>query len=171
MDGIFGVGLAEVIMIGLVLFIIGGPENTAKWARQMGRWVRMGREALSDAMSQLEKEMGDDGKDIVNAAREVGNEFREVQRMASPRGWLESSVKAPEKPKAPLADDARPKLVKTPDADAALAAEPVAEQVADVDPQSTAQPASEAVDNAVDNNTNGSNKDKLYTAWMPPENT
>ena len=33
MDGIFGVGLAEMLIIGLALFVIGGPENTAKWAR------------------------------------------------------------------------------------------------------------------------------------------
>ena len=43
MDGIFGVGLAEMLIIGLVLFIIGGPENSAKWARELGRFVRLAR--------------------------------------------------------------------------------------------------------------------------------
>ena len=46
MDGIFGVGLAEMLIIGLALFVVGGPKNTAKWAREMGKMVRQVRQAL-----------------------------------------------------------------------------------------------------------------------------
>lgn len=146
MDGIFGVGLAEVILIGLVLFIIGGPENTAKWARELGRWVRMGREALSDAMAQLETEMGDDGKEIVDAAREVGQEFREVRQMASPRGWLQSSVKTDNKTRqAKLAADAKPERV-TPSGDTS--------ETGTADEGSTAESDGDEAN---------------YSAWLPPE--
>ena len=44
MDGIFGIGVAEMLIIALALFVIGGPENTAKWARRR-RVMRQVREA------------------------------------------------------------------------------------------------------------------------------
>lgn len=94
MDGIFGVGVAEVIVIGLVLFIIGGPENTAKWARELGRWVRKAREAWSDVMTQLEDELGDEGKELVDAAREVGQEVRGLRSMNPTRGAIARALEA-----------------------------------------------------------------------------
>lgn len=94
MDGIFGVGVAEVLIIGLVLFVIGGPENTAKWARELGRWVRKGREMWAEVMAQLENELGEDGKEIVDAAREVGQEVRGLRSATSPRGVMRSALGA-----------------------------------------------------------------------------
>ncbi len=152
MDGIFGVGLAEVILIGLVLFIVGGPENTAKWARELGRWVRMGREALSDALAQLEKEMGDDGKEIVDAAREVGQEFREVRQMTSARGWLQSSVTTDNKPRqSALAPDAKPEPITPSD---------------DAQDSDAAQKAGTAQEEA---SPEANGKDTAYSAWLPRE--
>lgn len=94
MDGIFGVGVAEVIVIGLVLFIIGGPENTAKWARELGRWVRKAREAWSDVMAQLEDELGDEGKELVDVAREVGQEMRGLRSITPTRAALNRALEA-----------------------------------------------------------------------------
>jgi Sec-independent protein translocase protein TatA len=85
MEGIFGVGLAEVLIVGLVLFIIGGPQNTAKWARELGRWTRKARETLGQVMAELEREIGPEGKELVDATRELAEGTREVRRMSSPR--------------------------------------------------------------------------------------
>lgn len=125
MDGIFGVGVAEVIVIGLVLFIIGGPENTAKWARELGRWVRKAREAWSDVMAQLEDELGDEGKELVDAAREVGQEVRGLRSMNPTRGViakaLETDLKITEVKSS--ASGATPTQQDSPDAETKTAAE------------------------------------------------
>ncbi len=97
MDGVLGVGVAEVILIGLVLFIIGGPENTAKWARELGRWVRKAREAWQQVMKQIEEEMGEDGKEIMDATREFENTIREVNSIRSRRGMLSAALDSGEK--------------------------------------------------------------------------
>lgn len=93
MDGIFGVGLAEVIIIGLVLFIIGGPENTAKWARELGRMTRKARQAWADMMSEFEKDLGPEGKEILDATRELSQNVNDLRRMSSPRGMVTDSAR------------------------------------------------------------------------------
>jgi Sec-independent protein translocase protein TatA len=84
MDGIFGVGVAEMLIIGLALFVVGGPKNTAKWAREMGHMVRQVRQAWSQMMADLENELGPEGKELMDAARELGQGAREVSSMARP---------------------------------------------------------------------------------------
>ncbi len=81
MDGIFGVGLAEMLIIGLVLFIIGGPENTARWARELGRFVRRAREEWAKVVRELEGELGQEGREAFDALRELGQEVREVRQL------------------------------------------------------------------------------------------
>jgi len=81
MDGIFGVGLAEMLIIGLVLFIIGGPENSARWARELGRFVRRARQEWAKIVSELEGELGTDGREAIEALRELGQEVREVRTL------------------------------------------------------------------------------------------
>jgi len=171
MDGIFGVGIAEIIIIGLVLFIIGGPENTAKWARELGRWVRKGREVWADVMAQLENELGDDGKDIVDAAREVGQEMRELRSMTSPRGVMRSTLGAELKEvESDLKNPLAPPSVAQKKADGVSADAPK--------PLSTA--ANQNSDGAAgdemvadpDIDTNPVQKSgSMYTAWMPPDKT
>lgn len=81
MDGIFGVGLAEMLIIGLVLFIIGGPENSAKWARELGRFVRLARQEWAKIAAELESELGAEGREALDAMRELGQEVREVRTL------------------------------------------------------------------------------------------
>lgn len=83
MDGIFGVGLAELIIIGLALFIIGGPENSAKWARELGRTVRKVRTAWAEIMADMEQELGPEGKELMDVTREL-NQAAQQLRSASP---------------------------------------------------------------------------------------
>ena len=107
MDGIFGVGLAEMLIIGLVLFIIGGPENSAKWARELGRFVRLARQEWAKIAAELEGELGAEGREALDAMRELGQEVREVRTL--PQQVLREAM-LPEDAPAPSED--------APDADA-----------------------------------------------------
>lgn len=80
MEGIFGVGIAEVLLIGLVLFIIGGPENTVKWAGQLGRWVRKLREEFRKVWHEIEGDMDDETKEFVREMRSAADDMRSVRR-------------------------------------------------------------------------------------------
>ncbi len=77
MDGIFGIGFAELLIIALVLFIIGGPTNTVKWARELGRTVRKARELWRQAMLELEKEVPGT-QEVVNTMVELSQNVREI---------------------------------------------------------------------------------------------
>lgn len=93
MDGIFGIGIAEMLIIALVLFIIGGPTNTAKWARELGRFVRQARQTWAQTLAELEREMGPEGKEIFDAARELGQGAREVTRMNPTRHLVADTLR------------------------------------------------------------------------------
>lgn len=93
MDGIFGIGLAEMVIIALVLFIIGGPANTAKWARELGRFVRKARQMWAEALADLEQEIGPEGKEIMDAARELGHGARDVTRMNPTRQLMSETMR------------------------------------------------------------------------------
>jgi Sec-independent protein translocase protein TatA len=84
MDGILGVGVPELILIMLVIFVVGGPQNTLKWARELGRWTRKARQMWGQLMADLEKEIGPEGKEALDAAREIGQEVRQITGAASP---------------------------------------------------------------------------------------
>ena len=88
MDGIFGVGIAEMLIIGLALFIIGGPENTAKWARDLGRMVRQVRQAWADMMVEVERDLGPEGKELMDATRELNQTARSLRSSTSPTSRL-----------------------------------------------------------------------------------
>ena len=93
MDGIFGIGLPEMFVILLVIFIVGGPKNSAKWARDAGRMVRKARTMWQTIMSEVENELGPDGKELVEATRELGDSLREIKGVASPTSYMMNSPK------------------------------------------------------------------------------
>lgn len=93
MDGIFGVGLAEILIVALAIFVIGGPKNTAKWARQMGHFVRQLRQMWAQFMAELEAEMGPEGKELMDTARELGKGSRQVASMNPQKKMLGETMK------------------------------------------------------------------------------
>jgi sec-independent protein translocase protein TatB len=93
MDGIFGVGLAEMIVIGLVLFLIGGPHNSAKWAREAGRTMRKLRKSWDQMMAEMEKELGPDGKELMDATRELSRSAQEIRHISSPRRLVSDAAR------------------------------------------------------------------------------
>lgn len=149
MDGIFGVGLAEMIIIALALFVIGGPENTAKWARQAGRVVRQMREMWADFTKDLENELGPDGKELMDATREFSQSAADLRRSTNPRRLLADSTRAMEA------------MVKD-EAPADRAEKPSASQGATPSETPAASERSEAPV-AEESGTR-------YRAWQPPQN-
>lgn len=118
MDGIFGIGIAEVIIVGLVLFIIGGPENTVKWAGQLGRWVGVIRAEFRQIWREIEADMDDETKEFVQEMRQAANEVRSIQHTS--RSMITESLQLVEgKEKSAGAASASPKT--TPDASAGAA--------------------------------------------------
>lgn len=150
MDGIFGVGLAEMIIIALALFVIGGPENTAKWARQAGRIMRQVREAWNEFTKDLEKELGPEGKELMDVTREFSQGAAELRRTTSPRRLLSESAKAMEA--MAIHDETFASRAEQPAAsnDAAPSAETPAA------PEPSEAPAAE--------------EPNKYRAWQPPLN-
>lgn len=93
MDGIFGVGIGEVVIIVLVILIIGGPENAMKWSRDLGRFLRQMRDLWGQMMSELEKDLGDDGKEIMNVTREFTRNINDARSAANPRRLVREASK------------------------------------------------------------------------------
>jgi Sec-independent protein translocase protein TatA len=104
-DGIFGVGVAEVLIIGLVLFVIGGPENTAKWARQLGRTVRQVRQAWSKMITEFEQDLGPEGKELLDLTRELNQNVSELRNPVGPRRLLSEASRAVESAVAEVEED------------------------------------------------------------------
>lgn len=108
MEGILGVGIPEIIIVLLALFIVGGPQNMRKWAYQVGRGMRQLRQAWVEMMRQMEKEMGPEGKEVMEqmmtTAEEVGQGLRELRSISPTRNIvggaarLVSPTEAPAKP-------------------------------------------------------------------------
>lgn len=96
MDGIFGVGVSEIIIVLLILFVVGGPENTVKWARELGRWIRKARQMWTSVVKELESDLGEDGKEILDAARELGKGVQDIRTMQPARKLLSETSHAVE---------------------------------------------------------------------------
>jgi Sec-independent protein translocase protein TatA len=82
---IFGVGLGEVVVIVLVILIIGGPKNAVKWSRELGKMIRQGRMLVQQMMREIEKDLGPEGKEIMDATRNLTKGVNEVRSATSPR--------------------------------------------------------------------------------------
>jgi Sec-independent protein translocase protein TatA len=94
MDGIFGVGVGEVLIVLIVMFVIGGPKNTAKWARQLGLMVRQVRQYWAQLMAEIETDLGPDGKEIMDAAREFGKGAKQMSAMSPQKRLLGETMNA-----------------------------------------------------------------------------
>lgn len=85
MDGIFGVGPAEMLIIVFVLLVIGGPQNTVKWARELGKMIRQLRLMWSKMMRELEKELGEEGREVMKSAQELSRNVNQLRQTTNPR--------------------------------------------------------------------------------------
>jgi sec-independent protein translocase protein TatB len=108
MEGFFGVGIPEVLLILVLALIILGPQDMVSTARKLGRWVyrayhspiwrqivstsaelrelptRFVREAgLEDTIEDLKKTQADVKADLKNAAGQVTSELTQAQKDVS----------------------------------------------------------------------------------------
>ena len=156
---ILGVGLGEVMVIVLVILIIGGPKNAVKWSRELGRMIRQGRMLVQQMMSEIEKDLGPDGKEIMDATRSLTKNVNDVRTAANPRrivgqakNLIESTV---EETKATLEEP----LKKT---EAALKEA----QGKTVKPQKAKAEANGSKDKDADEESSSNGK---YSDWLPKE--
>jgi Sec-independent protein translocase protein TatA len=116
MDGIFGVGISEIIIVLVILFVVGGPENTVKWARELGRWVRKARLMWADVVKELESDLGEDGKELLDAARELGQGVKDIRTMQpAARKMLSEATQAVEEIAAEIEAPAQPEATTAAD--------------------------------------------------------
>ncbi len=64
-DGaLFGIGLPEFLVIGVVAVIVFGPERLPEFARTAGRFLRTARQLVSNAQNDLRTELGPEFADL-----------------------------------------------------------------------------------------------------------
>ena len=104
MDGIFGVGLWEMILIALVLMIVGGPRNTVKWAREAGRMTRQFQIAWHKLTADLTKELDDETREILTAGRDLATQTKKLATASSPKSLAQGAGKVLKELEAELSD-------------------------------------------------------------------
>lgn len=93
MDGIFGVGLSELIIIALVVLIIGGPRNAVKWSRELGRMMRKVGLMYQQMMREIEKDLGADAKELIDTTRELTRSVNQLRSTTDPRTLTRQAAK------------------------------------------------------------------------------
>ncbi len=75
----FNIGFAELILILLVAFVIVGPQDLPKVARQLARAIK----AMKQMFNDFKDEMGLDEtlEELRDVERDIGNTVREVNPM------------------------------------------------------------------------------------------
>jgi sec-independent protein translocase protein TatB len=61
---VFGIGLPELMVIGIVAVVVFGPDRLPELARQAGRFVRQVRNLAQSAQTQLREELGPEYADL-----------------------------------------------------------------------------------------------------------
>jgi Sec-independent protein translocase protein TatA len=105
MDGIFGVGIAEMLIIVIVILVVGGPKNAVKWARELGLMMAKVRKMWASMVKELEKDMGEEAKELVKVTQELRQGVTDMR--TAPQKVIREATKMIEETekevKAPLA--------------------------------------------------------------------
>jgi len=73
MDGIFGVGGNELLVILLLAAIVLGPERLVRSARELGKFIRNVKNYFSALTDELKAEL-----DILDEIKEVGDDLKKT---------------------------------------------------------------------------------------------
>lgn len=93
MDGVFGIGIPEMIIIVLAVLIVGGPRNAVKWSRDLGRMIRRIRIEFSKMIAAIEKDLGPDGRELMSVTRDITNSINDVRGAANPQNLVRQGHK------------------------------------------------------------------------------
>jgi len=77
------IGIFELILIGIVLFVVVGPERMPEFLGQIGRWVRHGRGWMSHLGSEISRETSDVIKPLQEAGSELRSEIDSIKAKAT----------------------------------------------------------------------------------------
>lgn len=73
MDGIFGIGGNELMVVLLLAAIVLGPERLARAAREIGKFVRNVKNYFSALTDELKAEL-----DVLDEIKEVRDELKKT---------------------------------------------------------------------------------------------
>jgi len=76
------IGLFELILIGVLLFVVVGPERMPEFFSQIGRWVQSGRGWMRQFRQEITRETSDITTPIQQARSQVQQQLDEVSRTA-----------------------------------------------------------------------------------------
>ena len=100
----FGIGVAEFMVIGLVALLVFGPDRLPDFARQAGRMVRQVREFTKHARDDIRAELGPEYADFeltdLDPRRAIRKHILEA--------WEDPDVDQPSPPRVLRAGEAPP---------------------------------------------------------------
>ena len=97
-DGMFNVGIAEVILLLMIAFLVVGPKDLPRVARALGRFVRYvramieelkretGLDEVADELKEINRGIEQDlkeadiRKDLTQTQAEINKSFREFEK-------------------------------------------------------------------------------------------
>ncbi|TLS67593.1 hypothetical protein FE236_10990 [Mariprofundus erugo] len=77
------IGLFELLLIGIVLFVVVGPERMPEFLGQIGRWVRYGRSWMGHISSEIHREASDITRPVQDAGNQLKSELDHIKASAS----------------------------------------------------------------------------------------
>ncbi|MDX8407655.1 MAG: hypothetical protein R8L58_04645 [Mariprofundaceae bacterium] len=80
------IGLFELLVIGVLLFVVVGPERMPEFFGQLGRWGRYGRDWWSQMRGEISREIDHESRPLKDMAGEM------QQHIDGVRSDVEASV-------------------------------------------------------------------------------
>jgi len=87
------IGLFELLVIGILLFVVVGPERMPEFFSQVDRWMRTGRVWMRDFRSEITRETADITTPIQAARAHVEQQIDDVGRTAREFGSASDSAR------------------------------------------------------------------------------
>ncbi|MCZ7540546.1 MAG: hypothetical protein M5U29_11660 [Anaerolineae bacterium] len=95
MDGRdFGVGITEMIIIALVLFVVGGAGEHGQMGAAGRAFCAPDARDVGRVHEGHRSELGPEGKELMDVTRELGQGAADLRRSTSPRRLLSGSARA-----------------------------------------------------------------------------
>jgi len=74
------IGLLELLVIGILLFVVVGPERMPEFFGQLGRWARYGRNWWSKMQGEIGREVEQNAAPFKDMAGEMRENYSELKQ-------------------------------------------------------------------------------------------